>query len=51
MKKLRPRDLPGVAKETGISVPGLVKIYYGTTKYPQLPNIKKLVAYFIERAA
>jgi hypothetical protein len=51
MKKLRLRDLEQVEKATKIPLDTLIKIYYGITKYPRFPTIKKLAAHFGRLAA
>ncbi len=46
MKRLRLRDLRGVSAITKIPETTLIKIYYGTTKYPRFPTLKTLAEYF-----
>lgn len=38
-------ELKSVAKATKIPWPTLVKVKYGTTKYPRLPHLKKIVVW------
>lgn len=46
LEKRRLCELDEVAKGSKVPLPTVVKIYYGTTKYPSWPTLKKLVAYF-----
>ena len=41
------RDLAGVSKATKISRHTLIKIKYGTTEYPRLPILRKIVAWAV----
>ena len=50
MGRLRLSDMKPLAKQTKIPEPTLIKIYYGITKYPRFPTMKKLAAHF-RRAA
>jgi len=50
MARLRLSDMKTLSKVTRIPEPTLIKIYYGTTKYPRFPTIKRLSAHF-KRAA
>lgn len=46
MKKLRLRDLERLSADTKIPRDTLVKIFYGTTRYPRFPTLKTLAAHF-----
>jgi len=41
-------EIPDVAKATRISRHTLIKIKYGTTKFPRLPALKRLVAWAMQ---
>lgn len=50
LRSLPLRELEEVARETKIPRPTLIKVKYRTTKFPRLPTVKKLVAYFRKRS-
>lgn len=39
------KELAGIAKVTKIPRPTLIKIKYGTTEYPRVPTMKKIVVW------
>ena len=46
LRALPLKDVELVAKGTRISRHTLIKAKYGTTKFPRLPTLRKLVAWF-----
>ena len=49
LKRIRAerfRNLEQIAKATGLSEPGLIKIRYGQTNEPRLSTLRKLARYY-----
>ena len=51
LRKTPLSEIPGVAKATRISRHTLIKIKYGTTEYPRLPALKRILAWAERKAA
>jgi predicted transcriptional regulator len=50
MGRLRLADMKPLSKQTKIPEPTLIKIYYGITKYPRFPTLRKLAEHFRKAA-